>query len=170
MEGARAIFDWSSRFRPLQQWRDYPGTAGVEGHFILLPANAQQVLPDYMQAVRSGFDSQPSEPEAPREQWTVLDFLLPAKLNPRARRWSGRFGEDGPDAMVALDGEQAVYSWKDANSRGLTEATVTHRGDLLCIELRRRASLLLEPPHGNTLQITYEWQGQKSVARLDLVQ
>jgi dienelactone hydrolase len=169
MAGARTIFDWSSRFRPLQQWRDYPGTAGVEGHYILHPANAQQTLPDYMQAIRSGFTSQPSEPEAPPEQWMVLDFLLPATLSPRARRWSGRFGEDGPDALVALDGEQAVYSWKDANSRGFTEATITRHGDLLCIELRG-ASLLLEHLHRTTLQITYERQGQKSVAHLDLVQ
>jgi hypothetical protein len=148
LEGARAIFEWSSRFRPLQRWRDYPGAPGVEGHFILHPANAQQILPDYMEAIRAGFGAKPSEPEDPPEQWTVLDFLLPPTLGPDARRWSGRFGDDGPDAMVALDGERAVYSWKDGNSRGFGEAPVAHRGDLLFVDLRG-VSLLLEPLPGN---------------------
>ena len=71
LEGARTIFDWSSRFRPLQRWHDYPGTPGIEGHYILHPANAQQILPDYMEAIRIGFASAPRAPEDPPEQWMV---------------------------------------------------------------------------------------------------
>jgi dienelactone hydrolase len=165
-EGGRSIFDWSSRFRPLQRWRDYPGAPGVEGHDILHPANAPQILPDYMAAIRTGFASAPSEPAEPPEQWTVLDFLLPATLGSDAQRWAGRFGLYGPDAMVVLDGERAVYSWKDENSRGFAEAPITHHGDLLFIALRG-VSLLLAPLPGNAFQITYEWRGQKSVTQLD---
>jgi len=166
LEGARAIFDWSSRFRPLQRWRDYPGTPGVEGHYILGPGNAEQVLPDYMEAIQTGLASAPSKPEDPPQQWVVLDFLLPATLGLDVRRWSGRFGTNGPYALVVLDGEQAVYSWKTDDSRGFSEATVVRRGDLLFIELRG-VSLLLEPLPGNAFQITYERQGQKSVTRLE---
>jgi hypothetical protein len=68
--------------------------------------------------------------------------------------------------MVALDGERAVYSWKDGNSRGFGEAPVAHRGDLLFVDLRG-VSLLLEPLPGNAFQITYERQGQKSVTHLN---
>ena len=167
-EGARSIFGWSSRFRPLQSWREYPGTPGIEGHYILHPANAQQVLPDHRETIRTGFASAPSEPEDPPEQWMVLDFLLPTTVGPNAPHWSGRFGRNGPDAMVVLDGERAVYSWKDDNSRGFAEATISHRGDRLFIELRGM-SLLLEPLPGNALQITYERQGRESVTRLDPV-
>jgi dienelactone hydrolase len=169
LEGARTIFNWSSRFRPLQRWRDYPGTPGIEGHYVFDPANAQQMRPDYIEAIRAGFASAPSEPESPPEQWTVLDFLLPSKLGPNASRWSGRFGKYGPDAMVALDGEQAVYAWKDHNSRGFGEGTVTHRGDALWVEPAPGFTLLLEPLPDNAFQITYERRGQKSVTRLDPV-
>jgi dienelactone hydrolase len=168
LESARSIFDWSSRFRPLQRWRDYPGTPGIEGHYLFEPTNAQQILPDYIEAIRTGFSSTPSDPADPPEQWTVLNFLLPTTLSPDARRWSGRFGKQGPDAMVALDGDRAVYSWKDDNSRGFGEAPVAHRGDLLVIELRG-ASLLLEPLPNNAFQVTYERQGRRSVTRLDPV-
>jgi dienelactone hydrolase len=68
-ERARTIFDWSSRFRPLQRWRDYPGTPGVEGHNVFDSANAQQLRPDYIEAIRAGFGSTPSEPMDPPEQW-----------------------------------------------------------------------------------------------------
>jgi hypothetical protein len=166
-EGARTIFDWSSRFRPLQRWRDYPGTPGIEGHNIYHPANARQILPDYVEAIRAGFAYATSEPEDPPEQWTALDFLLPVTLRPDAQRWSGRFGDAGPDAMVALDGEQVVYSWKDQNSRGFREGTVTRHGDALSVEPWPGVSLRLEPLPGDALQATYEWRGQKSVARLD---
>jgi dienelactone hydrolase len=169
-EGARTVFDWSSRFRPLQRWRDYPGTSGIEGHNVFDPANAQQIRPDYIEAIRAGFASTPSGPEDPPEQWTVLDFLLPVTLRPDALRWSGRFGEDGPDAMVALDGEQAVYSWKDHNSRGFGTGTVTHRGGALFVEPWPGVSLLLEPLPGNALQATYQRRGQRSVTRLDPVE
>jgi dienelactone hydrolase len=168
-EGARTIFDWSSRFRPLQRWRDYPGTPGIEGHNVFDPANAQQLRPDYIEAIRAGFSSTPSEPMDPPEQWMVLDFLLPAAFPPNALRWSGRFGEEGPDAMVALDGEQAVYSWKDHNSRGFGEGAITHRGEALFVEPYSGVQLLLEPLPGNTFQATYIWGGQKSVTRLDPV-
>ena len=169
LEGARTIFDWSSRFRPLQRWRDYPGTPGVEGHFMLHPANAPQIRADYIEAIGAGFAAAPSAPEDPPEQWTVLDFLLPATLRPDAARWSGRFGAGGPDAMVALDGEQAVYAWKDANSRSFGEGTVTHRGDALGFEPWPGVSLLLEPLPGNALQVTYERLGRTSVTRMDPV-
>jgi len=168
-EGARTIFDWSSRLRPLQRWRDYPGTPGIEGHNVFDPANAQQIRPDYIEAIRAGFASAPSEPADPTEQWTVLDFLLPVTLRPDVPRGSGRFGEDGPDAIVALDGEQAVYSWKDHNSRGFGEGRVTHRGDALSVKPWPGVSLLLEPLPGNALQVTYERDGQQSVTRLDPV-
>jgi dienelactone hydrolase len=168
-EGARTIFDWSSRFRPLQRWRDYPGKPGIEGHNVFDPAHAQQIRPDYLEAICAGFASTPSGPEDPPEQWTVLDFLLPVTLRPDAPRWSGRFGKNGPDLMVALDGEQAVYSWKDHNSRGFGEGTVTHRGDAISVEPWRGVSLLLEPLPGNALQATYERRGQQSVTRLDPV-
>jgi dienelactone hydrolase len=165
-EGARAIFDWSSRFRPLQRWCDYPGTPGIEGHNLFHPANFPQIHPDYSAAIRRGFASAPSAPAAPPEQWTELDFLLPVTLGPDARRWSGRFGEDGPDAMVALDGDRAVYAWTDGNSRSYGEATVSRRGDAVFFEPWPGVSLLLEPLPDNALQATYEWHGRKSVTRL----
>jgi dienelactone hydrolase len=167
-EGAHAIFDWSSRFRPQQTWRDYPGTPGVQGHFIFLPANMQQTYPDYAQAIRAAFAADPSEPADPPQQWTNLDFYLPATLRPEAPRWSGRFGAHGPDAMVVLDGEQAVYAWKDHNSRGYARGTVTHRGDTLAVELPN-VSLLLEPLEGNAFQATYERRDQKATTRFDPV-
>ncbi len=166
-EGARTIFDWSSRFRPLHRWRDYPGTPGIEGHNVFDPANAQQMRPDYIEAIRTGFDATPSAPADPPEQWTVLDFLLPGTLRPDAARWAGRFGANGPDAAVVLDGERVVYAWKDGNSRGYGEGTVTHRGDALHVEPWPGVSLLLEPLPGNALQVTYERQDERSVARLD---
>jgi dienelactone hydrolase len=168
-EGARAIFNWSSRLRPLQSWRDYPGVPGIEGHNVFAPANAQQMRPDYVEAIRAGFASAPSEPEDPSEQWTQLDFLLPVTLHPNARRWSGRFGEHGPDAMVALNGEQAVYSWKDHNSRGFGEGTITRQSDALLFEPWSGVLLLLEPQPGNALRVTYKTGGKKYVTRLDPV-
>jgi dienelactone hydrolase len=168
-EGARSIYDWSSRFRPLQRWRDYPGTPGIEGHNVFDPANARQMRSDYIEAIAAGFASAPSAPRDSPVQWTMLDFLLPATLHPEASRWSGRFGEDGPDAMVALDGERAVYSWKDNNSRGFGEGSISHRGDALVVEPWPGVSLLLEPLPGNALQITYEQRGRQSVTRLNAV-
>ena len=165
--GARTIFNWSSRFRPLQQWRDYPGTPGVEGHNVFDPANAQQIRPDYLEAIRTGFASKPSAPEDAPEQWTELDFLMPATFRNDAPRWSGRFGEDGPDAMIALDGEQAVYCWKDHNSRGFGEANISRRGDAFHIEPWPGVSLLLEKVPDNAFQVTYERNGLKSITRLD---
>lgn len=166
-EGARTVFNWSSRFRPRQRWRDYLGTPGIEGHNVFHPANWQQMRPDYIAAIRAGFDAAPSAPADPPEQWTVLDFLLPGTLRPDATRWAGRFGADGPNASVVLDGERVVYAWKDGNSRGYGEGTVTHRGDALHVEPWPGVSLLLEPLPGNALQVTYERQGERSVARLD---
>ena len=168
-EGARHIFDWSSRFRPQQRWRDYPGAPGVEGHYVFDPANVQQLRPDYIDAVRAGFDAAPSAPEDPPEQWTALDFLLPGTLRPDAARWAGRFGADGPDAMAALDGERAIYAWKDENSRGYGEGAVTRRGDALCFEPWPGVSLVLEPLPGDAFQATYETQGEHFVTRLDPV-
>jgi dienelactone hydrolase len=168
-EGARTIFNWSSRFRPLQRWRDYPGSPGIEGHYVFDPANAQQIRPDYIEAIRVGFDSDPSGPEDPPVQWTVLDFLLPTTLRPDAPRWSGRFGHDGPDAMVVLDGEQVVYAWKDLNSRGFGHGRIIPRGDGLYVEPWPGVSLLLEPLPGDLYQITYERAGRQSVAHLDAV-
>ena len=46
-----------------------------------------------------------------------LNFLLPATLRPAARSWPGRFGEDGPDAMVVLDEERGVYAWSLLDER-----------------------------------------------------
>ena len=168
-EGARHIFDWSSRFRPRQRWRDYPGTPGTEGHNVFDPANWQQMRPDYIDAIRAGFDAAPSAPADPPEQWTVLDFLLPGTLRPGAARWAGRFGADGPDAAVVLDGEQVVHAWKDGNSRGYGEGTITRRGSALHAEPWPGVSLLLELLPGDALQVTYERQGKRSVARLDPV-
>lgn len=168
-EGARAIFDWSSRFRPLQRWRDYPGTPGVQGHFVFAPGNVEQIVPDYKEAVRAAFAAAPSTPEDAPEQWTVLDFLLPGTAGSEAPRWAGRFGPDGPDAMVVLNAERVVYAWKDANSRGFGEGPVTHRGDVLAVEPFPGVSLLLEPLPGNALQATFERRGRQSVTRLDLV-
>ena len=167
LEGARTIFAWSSRFRPLQRWADYPGTPGVEGHNVSDPANARQLRPDYLEAIHAGFAANPSAPMDPAEQWTVLDFLLPATLRQDAARWSGRFGEHGPDAMVALDGEQVVYAWKDQNSRGFGMGKITHRGDALFVALSHEVSLLLEPLPDNALRVVYERRGQQSVARFD---
>ena len=93
--GARTIFDWSSRFRPMQSWRDYPGASGVEGHHVYDPANARQMRPDYVAAIQAGFSASPSAPEDPPERWTNLVFLLPAAFPNDAPRWAGRFGEDG---------------------------------------------------------------------------
>lgn len=97
----------------------------------------------------------------------MLDFLLPVTLRTDAPRWSGRFDADGPDAMVALDGERAVYCWKDHNSRDFGEGTVTHHGDALSVEPLPGVSLLLQPLPGNALQATYERRGQQAVMRLD---
>ncbi len=169
-EGARTIFDWSSRFRPRQRWRDYPGTPGVEGHNVFDPANWQQMRSDYLDAIHAGLSSAPFAPADPPEQWMVLDFLLPGTLRPDAPRWTGRFGADGPDALVALDGERVVYAWKDDNSRGYSEGTVTHRGDALSVEPWPGVSLLLEPLSGHALQLTYERRGEHSVARLEPLQ
>jgi hypothetical protein len=166
-EGARTIFDWSIRFRPSHRWRDYPGSPGIEGHDVHYPANWQQMRPDYLEAIRAGFAAAPSRPEDPPEQWTALEFLLPATLRLDAPRSAGRFGADGPDAMVAVDGEQAVYSWKDENSRGFGEGTVLRRGEALFVELSAGVSLLLEPALGNALQATFDWRGTRSIARLD---
>ena len=166
-EGARHVFEWSSRFRPRQRWRDYPGVPGVEGHHVFDPANVRQMRPDAMEAIRAGFEAAPSAPSDPPEQWTALNFLVPGTLRPGAPRWAGRFGAGGPDVMVALDGEQVVYAWKDDNSRGYGEGTITHRGDALHVEPWPGVSLLLEPLPGNALQVTYERQGEHSVARLD---
>ena len=133
------------------------------------PVNWQQIRPDYIDAIQAGFNSAPSAPTEPPQQWTVLDFLLPGALPGNAARWAGRFGADGPEAILALDGEQAVYAWKDANSRGYAEGKVTHRGDALLIELRPGLSLLLDPLPDNAFQATYEQRGQPSVTRLDWV-
>jgi hypothetical protein len=168
-EGARAIFDWSSRFRPLQRWQDYPGTPGVEGHFVFAPGNVEQIAPDYRAAVRAAFAAVPSAPGDPPQQWAVLNFLLPGTVGSEAPRWAGRFGPPGPDAMVVLDAERAVYAWKDENSRGFSEAPVTHRGDALLVELNPGVALLLEPLPGNALQATFERRGQQFVTRLDPV-
>jgi hypothetical protein len=146
-----------------------PAPPGIQGHFIFLPANLQQIRPDYVEAIRAAFAAAPSEPADPPQQFTMPDFFLPAALGPDAPRWSGRFGTHGPDAMVALDGEQAVYAWKDQNSRVYGEGTVTHRGDALSVGLYPGLSLLLEPLPGNALQITYDRGGHKSVTRLDPV-
>ena len=107
--GARTIFNWSSRFRPLHRWCEYPGVPGVEGHNVFDLANAERIRPDYVAVIRAGFSTAPSTPEDPPEQWTELDFLLPAGISNDAPRWSGRFGEDGPDVMVILVNDQAVY-------------------------------------------------------------
>jgi hypothetical protein len=71
--------------------------------------------------------------------------------------------------MVALDGEQVVYAWKDQNSRGFSTGSITHRGDALFVALRRELSLLLEPLPGNAMQITFDLHGQKSITCLDPV-
>ncbi len=167
--GARAIFDWSSRFRPLQRWRDYPGVPGIEGHNVFDPANAQQIRPDYAEAVAAGFASSPSEPRDAPEQWTQLDFVLPRTFRNDAPRWCGRFGEDGPDAMVALDGEHAVYCWKDRDSRGFGEGRITARADAFYMEPWPGVSLLLQKLPGNAFQIVYERDGIRSITRLDAV-
>ncbi|MCK8786017.1 hypothetical protein M0638_16695 [Roseomonas sp. NAR14] len=168
-EGARHIFEWSSRFRPAQRWRDYPGEPGIEGHHTFAPANWRQLLPDYLAALRAGFAATPTAPEVPPEQWTTLDFLLPGPLPPGAAGWCGRFGADGPDAMVVLDSGRLVYAWKDADSRGYAEAAIGHRGDALAAEPWPGVSLLLEPLPGNAFRITYEAGRQRATARLDPV-
>ncbi len=167
--GARAIFDWSNRFRPLQRWRDYPGVPGIEGHNVFDPANAQQLRQDYVDALNAGFSSARSEPRAAPEQWTKLDFLLPATLRNDAPPWCGRFGEDGPDAMVALDGENAVYCWKDRDSRGFGEGRITPRADAFYMEPWPGVSLLLEKLPGDVFQIVCERDGIQSITRLDPV-
>ncbi|WP_158746313.1 S9 family peptidase [Acidisphaera sp. L21] len=169
MAGAQHIFDWSSRLRPQQRWRDYPGAPGVEGHNIFNPANWSQVRPDYIAAIRAGFNAAASAPQDPPEQWQTLEFLLPETLRPDAARWAGRFGPEGPAAMVALDGEQVVYSWKDRDSRGYGEAAIIHRGDALFFEPWPGISLLLEPLPNNALQATFERRDRRSVAQLDPV-
>ncbi len=165
-EGARTIFDWSSRFRPLQRWRDYPGVPGVEGHNVFDPANAQQMRPDYVEAIRSGLAAAPSAPRDPPEEWATLDFLLPPTLNPDAQRWSGRFGADGPDAMVVLEGDHAVYAWKDDDSRGFGEGKIIPREKTLYVEPWPDVSLLLELLPDNVLRITYERDSQRSATHL----
>ena len=168
-QGARTIFDWASRFRPLQCWLDYPGTHGVEGHFMYHPANAEQWRADYLDAIRGGLAATPSAPADPPELWTALDFSLPATLAPNAPRWAGRFGEDGPDALVALDGDRAVYAWKNPDSRGFSEGLIEHRGEAIYVQLWPIVSILLEKQPDNALQITYEMRGERSVTRLDPV-
>jgi len=165
-EGARTIFDWSSRFRPLQIWRDYPGVPGIEGHHVFDPANAQQMRADYGEAIRTGLAAAPSEPQDPPEPWTVLDFLLPAITGPDVQRWSGRFGQEGLDAMVVLNGDHGVYAWKDDNSRGFGEGEIVRRGHALFIEPWPGASLVLEKLPDNVLRITYERQGEQFVTQL----
>ena len=79
-----------------------------DGRNVFDPANAQQMRPDCVEAVHAGVASSPSEPEDAPEQWTKLDFRLPGAICNDVPCWAGRFGEEGPDALVALDGTQAV--------------------------------------------------------------
>jgi dienelactone hydrolase len=177
LEGARAIFDWSSRFRPLQRWRDYPGTPGIEGHNIFDPENAQQIRPDYIEAIRAGFAAAPSAPEDPSEQWTVLEFLLPVTLRPDVPRWSGRFGADGPDAMVALDGERACIPGRTAtlaaSARGQSPTVEmlfpsNHGPECHCYWSRCPATLFRPPTNGNACRLCHRQMNSRQIGRLKI--
>lgn len=172
MAGARRIFDWSSRFRPQQRWRDYTGVAGVEGHFMFDPRNRQAWFPDYRDQFRAAFASggpMPAPEDAPEQVLdAALPFLLPEGLSGEAPRWAGRFGSgrDGIDSMLVLDGETAVYAWKRPGARGYAEARVTHRGDALLIEPWPGTTVIYVPQPGDCWNATFSRGGMDSHARL----
>lgn len=172
MAGARRIFDWSSRFRPQQRWRDYPGVAGVEGHFMFDPRNRPAWFPDYRDHLRAAFASgnpMPAPEDAPeRVRDAALPFLLPDGLNGGAPRWAGRFGSDqgGIDTMLVLDGETAVYAWKQPGTRGYAEARVDHRGDALLIEPWPGTTVIYVPLPDGGWDATFSRGGTESHARL----
>ena len=139
MAGARAIYEWSSRFRPAQQWRDYPGVPGLEGHMMFLAAHWAQWHPDYMRFLNQAFAS-PGPMPAPRdaaEQLTdeALPFGLPGDVAPLAQRWHGWFGAapDGVETLLVLEGDTAVYAWKEGGSRGYQRTPLIRRGSELVL-------------------------------------
>lgn len=171
MEGARHIFDWSSRFRAEQRWRDYAGVAGVEGHFMFDPRNRAMWFPEYRDQLRAAFAggvAMPA-PEDPAELLSddALPFALP-ELRGDAPRWVGRFGT-GPgsvETMLVLDGETAVYAWKQSGSRGYAKAAVTHRGDALMIEPWAGTTVFYTPQPDGAWDAVFNRMGSESRARL----